>query len=110
MKKTFFDKLQTQIFNQWIVHYDDNNQTYIYCLETPPTSATTYFHSGPFYNDGYFFIHKQGEVFSSDKLKQIKDSRDIKIDTTYLLGCCKLSDLDIKRKLDKFLAKRLLHG
>jgi hypothetical protein len=125
MKKTFYDKIINQTLHNWIILEDKERKTFIY------PERHVYYQAGKWNNEatpytgtlkaearscfiGYYITQEKGKTFTFEDIQEFynpfENNSDVKLTYENLLTCYKLTDTNMKDKLNRFLAKRLLHG
>lgn len=135
MPRTFGDKLFSEIKDKWLVLKCDKSTFYImvngnftykkrgvWADEGYIKSREKYV-SNPYEPSkeafiGYYIEITKGRPYTFEDIEEffdpLKESDKVKsewkLDISTILRCYKLTDAELRQKLDRLLAKRLLHG
>ena len=129
MPRTFKEKMMPQMMNKWLVLERGKSVTYVYATHHLYYTNKTLWSDSEYipYTGtgeakdifvGYYIEQERGKPFTYESMKAFydpfkgdeQDKNIMRLPLSTLIECYKLNDAMLRQKLDRYLAKKLLHG
>lgn len=113
MARTFYQRLENQILNKWLVHSSKDGDVIYIIFNLDIMHTNNIFTDNRVFADGFFINNAKKSITYDDINPIYYKERQVfllNIDLAYILNSRPYTDHYMKDKLNRFLAKRLLNG